>query len=133
MAKFLNPVEKARKEAKKKEIKKNKKRRQEQRAESDKLKKQAAEEAIKNLQSNQGTDQPTEVPHQATNHPNHNKHHHHPAVGSYRPIPRPRTDQKVARTVPAAVSVIESKPAIIKPKISPFIPSSVRTKINKPE
>lgn len=131
MAKFLNPVEKARKEAKKREIKKNKKKRQELRSEIDKQKKQAAEDALKAAEAKLKLEhQPT------TSHPHsHSSDPRHHDYGSYSGQPRHKQqikpEQKIARTVPATNSVIESKPVIIKPKMSPFIPSSLRSRINQ--
>lgn len=130
MAKFLNPVEKARKEAKKKEIKKNKKKRQEQRLEIEKKKKQAAEEALKAAISEIKPEQLPSSSKPSTQGFDPSHQNHSGGFKTHRNKPQDRPEQKISRTVPATNSVIESKPVIIKPKISPFIPSSVRAKIN---
>lgn len=129
MAKFLNPVEKARKEAKKREIKKNKKKRQEQRLEIEKKKKQATEEALKAATTEIKKPQQSNSSNIATNHSGPKPHEGIGGFNNFRAKPIDKHEQKISRTVPAINSVIESKPVIFKPKISPFIPSSVRDKI----
>lgn len=126
MAKFLNPVEKARKEAKKKEIKKNKKRRQEIRSEIEKLKKQKEEEAALLSKETEVKESSKDeaVSHRAG--PNQTsifKRSHYDGSKHL------KVEQKIPRSV-TAVSVIESKPIIFKPKVTKFVPSSVRNKLS---
>lgn len=134
MARSLNPVEKARREAKKKEIKKNKKKRLEQRLEAQKVKEQKEkDQQSSRLEPDRSAEATKTKSDKVTSDlPKGTINHNGPCPGPGSSKPdkfTPKVDLKVARTVPAAQSVIESKAIIFKPKITKFVPASVRTKI----